>query len=206
MKRLLCLLCVVFATMVASAQITWNAKAGLGMALCTGDGLGMESKLVGRIGVGLEKPLSSNWSLMPSLEFAMKGAKYEDDSKGDYSYSENVSFCYIQVPILAAYRLNLSDSWNMVVKAGPYLAYAVSGNADTSYSGGGYSESESVDIFDDGMGGKRFDLGLDLAVDFECRRYVFGLEFEKGFTSIIDQEYGDKVVNAAAYVTVGYKF
>ena len=205
MKRLLCLLCVVFATMVASAQITWNAKAGLGMALCTGDGLEMESKLVGRIGVGLEKPLSSNWSLMPSLEFAMKGAKFEE-SDGDSSYSENVSFCYIQVPILAAYRLNLSDSWNMVVKAGPYLAYAVSGNADASYSGGGYSGSESVDIFDDEMGGKRFDLGLDLAVDFECRRYVFGLEFEKGFTSIIDQEYGDKVVNAAAYVTVGYKF
>lgn len=32
---------------------------------------------------------------------------------------EQLDIFYLQIPVLAAYRLNLSDNWNMTLKAGP---------------------------------------------------------------------------------------
>lgn len=195
MTKLFSIVAMVFVTMTASAQITWSAKAGLGIATCAGDAE-MDNKLVGRLGVGIEKPLTANWSLMPSLEFAMKGAKFAEDTM-----SENVTLYYLQLPVLAAYRFNLNDSWNMTVKAGPYFAYGVFG--DISVGDSSYGVSESVDAFDIC---NRFDFGIDLAVDFEYHRYVFGLEYEYGLTNLVKKSDGFDVRNAAGYITVGYKF
>lgn len=194
MKRFFSLLCVSFLALTASAQITWSVKGGIGSAKCVGEDLSMDSRMVGRIGIGIEKPLTPEWSIMPSLEFAMKGASFSEDEYGDYS--EDVSIYYLQIPVLAAYRLNLNDSWNMTLKAGPYFAYGVGGKIDSTVDGESYSEN----VFDDC---ERFDFGLDLAADFEYHRYVIGLEYEFGLTSIMKDE---TVKNSAFYVTVGYKF
>ena len=78
MKKLFCLVFVTLCTITISAQVTWNFKGGAGIATCWGDVSGLDSHFVGKLGVGIEKPLSSNWSLMPSLEIAWKGAEYDD--------------------------------------------------------------------------------------------------------------------------------
>lgn len=207
MKRFFSLLCVVFMAVAASAQITWSVKGGLGFANCSGDEMDMESRLVGRIGVGIEKPLTPEWSIMPSLEFAMKGAKYSesesDPNLNGYSIDQELSLYYIQIPVLAAYRLNLTDSWNMTLKAGPYLAYGVGGTIKESYKD--YTiddvEKDEEDIFNYC---ERLDFGLDIAVDLEYHRYVFGLEYEFGLTSITKE--GGEIKNGAFYITAGYKF
>lgn len=187
MKKIFCLMFVAFIAMAAQAQITWNAKAGLGFAKCNSDAA-TKNALVWKAGVGIEKPLSANWSIMPSLEFAMKGSKYED-------FGSELSLSYIQIPVLAAYRFHVNNSLNMVLKAGPYVAYAIKGDID------GY------DIFeDDEYGeapGKRLDYGLDLGVDLEYQRYVVGFEYEYGFTSI-EKDWETKT--SAMYLTIGYKF
>lgn len=192
MKKLFALICMGLFIATASAQITWNAKGGLGLAKCTGD-LETKGKFVAKAGVGIEKAFSPNWSLMPSLEIAWKGFEYEEEY-GDYS--ETGDMFYIQLPVLAAYRMNLNDSWNLVLKAGPYIACGLFG--DFSASGGG--ESETIDIFDVA---ERLDIGLDFGVDFEHHRYVIGAEYEFGLTSITQE--GD-IKTSAFYVTVGYKF
>ncbi len=214
MKRLFSIVAMVFVTMAASAQITWSVKAGLGLSACTGD-VDMDNSLVGRIGVGIEKPLTANWSLMPSLELAIKGGKMEEIYEDTYTYGisyggwrEEISIYYLQLPVLAAYRLNLNDSWNMTIKAGPYFAYALFGNGE--YEEKYYGEWEGSDNFDifgsDGYGLNRFDFGLDLGVDFEHHRYVFGLEYEFGLTNMFKGSDEGKLKNAAGYITVGYKF
>lgn len=186
MKKLLTLAALMFVTVAASAQITWSVKGGVGLATCTADdGIELENKLVGRLGVGVEKPFAANWSLMPSLELAAKGCKF--DGGGD------ISVYYLQLPVLAAYRFNLNDSWNLTVKAGPYFAFGMFGNISDEYG--------DADLFDVA---ERFDYGLDLGVDFEYHQYVFGLEYEYGLANI-NKEGGD-VKNAAFFVTAGYKF
>ncbi len=190
MKKLFCLICMGLFIATASAQITWNAKGGLGLAKCIGEGE-TGNKFVAKAGVGIEKPLNANWSLMPSLELAWKG--YDIDEEG---YSETADMFYVQIPVLAAYRMNLNDNWNLALKAGPYIAYGIFGNVSVS----GYGESESIDVFDVA---ERLDIGLDFGVDFEYHRYVIGAEYEFGLTSISKE--GD-VKTSAFYVTVGYKF
>ena len=206
MKRLFVLAFAMAMTMVASAQITWNAKLGGGLAFCAGmnDEGDTKAIFVGKVGIGIEYPLSTNFSLMPSVEFAMKGAKWEYEGPA-YSLEETLKPLYVQIPILGAYRFNLNNDWNMALKAGPYFAYGISGNVEAkgSYSGGSISEDE--DLFSD-LDAKRFDAGVDVGLDFEYHRFVFGLEYERGFISFAPDDADINVYNQAVYVTIGYKF
>ena len=209
MKKLFTLACVAMLAVSASAQITWNAKLGLGFASCPGLDEGNTSlHFVGKAGVGIEYPLSDNLSLMPSLEFAAKGTKF-DNSEYAEIIKETVDIYYLQVPVMAAYRLNLNDDWNLTVKAGPYFAYGLFGSIDVTYTYNGQTKNENVDMdFDDTI--NRFDCGIDVGVDFEHHRFVFGLEYERGFTNMVknaeNAEYTPTIYNQAFYATVGYKF
>lgn len=208
MKRLLSLVCVAMLTIIASAQITWNVKAGGGIATMWGGDLDrVKPHVVAKIGVGLEKPFSANFSLMPSLEIAWKGVKnsgteYEYNYMVDDYFVKDVDLLYVQIPVMAAYRFNLSNNWNLTLKAGPYVAYNVYNHYkfDQSMYGINYnseSASNKMEI-------KKFDAGLDVGIDFEYHRFVFGAEGEMGFLSLLG---GDaKVNNLAFYATIGYKF
>lgn len=207
MKKLFSLVCVALFTITASAQITWNVKGGVGVATCIGDdAVDLSSHIVGKIGVGIEKPLTSNWSLMPSLEVAWKGAEF--NSKEAYeSLNETLDMYYLQIPVVAAYRFNVSDHWNITLKTGPYLAYALYGQLKFDYEGHGeysYSESGNENPFSSDNGCSRFDVGWDFGIDFECRRFVFGAEYEIGFMSFGPDN--SNIKNSAAYFTLGYKF
>lgn len=222
MKRIFTLACVAMLTLCASAQVTFNAKLGGGMSWAPMSEKGSEVEssdnkglFVGKIGFGAEIPVSQNFSVMPSLELAMKGGKYEFK---DMDETQKLNITYLQIPVFAAYRLSLTDRLNMTLKAGPYFAYGLSGNVkNTSDGPNGDTKTEKIDIFSDKeMGGKaadRFDVGGILGVDFEYHRFVFGAELECGFTDMFkstetyeDYNYSVKIKNLAAYVTVGYKF
>lgn len=195
MKKLLLLLVLSFVTVSASAQITWNVKAGFGVAHCYGEAEDLSPVFAGKIGVGIEKPFTPNWSLMPSLEFAYKGAAERWDWDEEYGDGGNINLTlmYLQIPIMAAYRLNINDSWNTTFKVGPYIGVAVVGNV--------HGFGESYNFFEEN--GNRFDLGLDLGIDFEYHRFVFGVEYELGF---IPFQKDPNLYNGAFYATVGYKF
>ena len=202
MKRVFLIVCVGMMSLVASAQLTWNVKAGLGTAWCPTDedGISKKTHVVGKLGVGLEKPFTQNFSVMPSLELALKGTKWKLVDL-DETFEQQVNLTYLQIPILGAYRFNLNDSWNIVAKAGPYFAYALSGNVK--------EDSDEYDIFDktemEGDTANRFDAGIILGADFEYHRFVAGVELEYGLTNIVDWGQVD-VKNVAGYITVGYKF
>ena len=179
MKRFLSLVCVTMLAMAASAQITWNAKGGFGVATCYGsDTEGLENHLVSKIGAGIEYPLTSNLSLMPSLEFAWKGTEGEGN---------NLDLYYLQVPVVAAYRMNLTDTWNLTLKAGPYFAFKISDKVNDSGN----------------FGAESFDAGLDIGIDFEHHRFVFGVEVEAGACNLINDL---DAKNLAFYATIGWKF
>lgn len=210
MKKFFVFLCAAVFALSASAQVTWNIKAGIGSAWCAIDDpkdLGSsKAHIVGKLGVGLETPLTENFSLMPSFEFAVKGCKREY-SWDDASLSEKVNLTYIQLPIMAAYRFNATDRLNIAAKLGPYFAYALSGKYKGTYIEDNQNYNDDYDIFEDGEGGKRFDAGLIIGVDFEFNRFVAGLEYERGFTNLFDSTEDEvEIKNSAIYLTVGYKF
>ncbi len=168
-------------------------RAGIGM----GHAYWFDSPwLTSKIGIGIEKPLARSWSFMPSLEVAYNHYRFWRYSKlsgngwnaeGEIGYA--VNWFDIQVPILAAYRMNLSNKWNLLLKAGPYITYAF------------LVSKPSEDVFN------YFDLegtfGLDFGIDFERKHWVFGLEYHFGF---LEFDYGADVGFGALYATVGFKF
>ena len=177
MKRIILLVCFIAVTLGAYSQVTWNLKAGAGLsALEWGNDEGdNSSRIVGKIGVGMEVPLNRNLSFIPSLEFAMKGGKLSCDYWEGTIVVENSAY-YAQLPVLFGYRLNLTKSWNMVLKAGPYAAYGLFGKTKQE-NAHGYA---SIDIFGD-EALSRFDFGTEIGVDFEFRRFVIGFDVERGF-------------------------
>lgn len=198
MKRFSMFLVSVLVCLFASAQLTWNVKAGAGWAMLrTPSWLDdYQGKLGWKIGVGVEKPLSANWLIMPSLEFKQKGSFYSCEE-----FVETVELSYLQLPVLGTYRTRLGGMVNMTLKLGPYLAYMLSGKGKYKYTEG---QEIEFDEFYANNGGRRFDIGLLLGVDFEYRRFVLGTEFEYGFLPCISN--GGDWYNMALYATFGYKF
>lgn len=204
MKKYLLLVAMVFTTLLVHAQVTWNVKAGAGLSQAVGLNEEGDSKpkFVYKFGVGAELPLKGNFMLMPSLEYANKGAKWEHSQAG---ISATINMHYLQIPVQLAYRIPVKAS-NITLKAGPYFAYAMSGNLkyETIKPNVLISGNDNIDLFDEGCGGKRFDIGIDAGVDIEYHRFVIGMEYELGFMKMVDA--ASHVNNSAAYITLGYKF
>lgn len=204
MKKLIAILCVLFATMTVNAQVTWNLKGGVGFASCTSNVGSSKLKFVAKFGGGLETPITQSLSFMPSLEVAWKGGKYDI-----YDGSATYDLVYLQVPAVLAYRFNVSDRLNITAKAGPYFAFALSGNMKEKFSYGGIQYDYNVNIYKENgqsitKAAKRADVGIDVGLDFELHRFVLGLEYEIGFISMAPNDTNLK--NQAFYLTIGYKF
>lgn len=205
MKKVLFVMSMLLVATFANAQVTWNVKGGVGASTMRSPEFvgSTKSKVVWRIGLGLETPISNNFLFMPSIELANKGTEIEMEEPGYYKTNQELSVTYIQVPLLLAYRVPLGTQ-NLTFKAGPYLAYGVSCSLKGTDIVNGTPKSFSVDGFSN-TGVKEFDAGVTVGVGYEYRRFELGAEYEYGFANIVDG--GEiKVKNGAFYVTLGYKF
>lgn len=192
------------------AQVSWNAKAGINMSTLSGikDG-DMKMKVGYQFGVGMEYAFNDTWAIQPSLLFITKGAKAEESEDGE-TYSETYNPMYLQLPIMAAVRFKVSDGMNLVINAGPYLAYGIGGKVKSEYSYEGESESEKANIFGDGedeLDAERFDFGLGAGVTAEFGKFFVGIDGQFGLTQLlkdVEDDYNPK--NTTISLSVGYKF
>ena len=221
MKKLFLSFVLLCACGSMSAQVTWNVKGGIGFSsfLFSETGAGdMKGKMVWRLGIGLETPLTHDLLFMPALEIAQKGAKWEDtdgtpDSRYYFHSEQDVRLTYLQIPLLLAYRIPLGTV-NTTFKVGPHIAYALSGNLKEKYVDGSTSGTDNYDLFnladeDENMKSNRFDVGITIGVGFEYHRAELGIELEQGLTNMFKSNIdgGDYYIkNTAVYVTLGYKF
>lgn len=227
MKKLFLLLCVTLVSLMASAQVTWNVKGGAGYG---------NSDFCAKAGLGMEIHLSNAWSIMPSLEVAWRNVEakqhsheifydydieregsqrkriYNGNIESEYEndYDADGMCSYLQIPILAAYRIRLSDAMNMKIKAGPYFAYKMGGDIQTDP----FALEEDVELEP-----RDFDMGLNVGLDFEARHFIFGVEAECGLkdttkggdysysTESSKKEYSFKSSKTLAfYATIGWIF
>lgn len=106
----------------------WNVKTGMNVSNWTDEE--MNAKIGFKIGVGTEYAFNDMWSLQPSLFFSTKGAKVDSklfNELSDYQMKMSVNQMYLELPIMAAVRFNVGNKTNIVLNAGPYLAYGVGG-------------------------------------------------------------------------------
>lgn len=177
------------------SQVKWDAKFGMNFSNMTK--IDESKALPGfTLGVGMDYGFNENWSLQSGLMISSKGWKEkEGDIKNTYRP------IYLDIPILAAYKFNISDNTKFVINAGPYLAFGLGGKA--KYEGG-----EDKKMFDkEGWDMGRFDLGIQYGIGLELSdRYLINLTGQNGFICPWDVEEGDKPKNMTFSIGVGYRF
>lgn len=175
------------------SQVKWDAKFGMNFSNMTK--IDESKALPGfTLGVGMDYGFNENWSLQSGLMISSKGFKFK---KGDWK--DKYRPIYLDIPILAAYKFNISDNTKFVINAGPYLAIGLGGkNKET--------DEEDIKLFDkDGYDWKRFDLGIQYGIGLELSdRYLINLTGQNGFISPVDG--GDDPKNMTFSIGVGYRF
>lgn len=186
------------------SQVKWDAKFGMNFSNVTkyDDAKALPGF---QLGVGMDYGFSESWSLQSGLLISSKGYKYDAKDVHDYSYKSRP--IYLDIPILAAYKFDISDNMKFVINAGPYLAFGLGGKCKYD-EGGDYKLFKGEEGDDAEM--KRFDLGIQYGVGLELNeRYLINLSGQNGFISPYnypDGYEGDKAKNMTFSIGVGYRF
>lgn len=180
------------------SQVKWDARVGMNFSNMTK--FENTKALPGfQYGVGMDYGFSENWSLQSGLMISSKGYKVKDYAK--------VRPIYLDIPILAAYKFNISDNTKFVINAGPYLAFGLGGKCKFD-EGGDYKLFKGEDGEDAEY--SRFDLGIQYGIGLEIGdHYLVNLTGQNGFISPFDYPDGydgDKPKNMTFSIGVGYRF
>lgn len=145
--------------------------------------------------------------LQSGISFVNKGAKINEDVLSypiivdqNTSSSElfngklkiNYGMQYLQMPLMAGYRIKTNNSLLFRFSAGPYIGYGVGGNTTLKLNGTlgenntPYLDKEKGKTFSD-FAFRRFDWGMAIGVSAEFRRFLINLGYEHGLYKTIDR-------------------
>lgn len=214
-KTLLSLLMLAGIGYAASAQtskpVTFGVKAGVAFPSMSisagGTSIGFDSKTSFYVGGTAEFALSDIISIQPGLSFIGKGSKlggetfdFEESDLTNESATLNLNYLELPVNVLANFKVN--NAGKVFIGAGPYFAYALSGNVK-------YGSEKEIIEFDSNDGIKRGEFGLNFLAGFQFNNKLnihagYGL----GLSSVIDEpsEVDVKFKNKVFSVGLGYSF
>ena len=190
-------------SLVGAQNASFSIKGGLNMSNFYGDELSDKSMKAGfNAGIGADFEFAPNMAIQTGLFFSSKGAKYTTNVLNS---ELDVTANFIQLPLHYAYKIDVMPGTRVVLHAGPYVAYGVSGKAKVNVAGGNIVKS---DTFDSDFGLKKFDSGLGLGVGAEFGPILVDLGWDMGLVNLSRAEgrYGEKIKTQNAYLSVGYKF
>lgn len=204
----LMLLCATF----ASARLIWNVRVGGGMSTLTTSSsvLNATARFAGKAGVNTEFHIYKNFLFMPTVELAMKGANYtiNNSNTSNYYDMDVTDAVCLQAPLFLAYRIPV-NLLNITLKVGPYFGYKVFDfeeddiyipytetskyiEYELKYINGQQQRGEIIDNreyshnYSHSYKIEDIDYGVVFGVDFEYRRFVFGLEYQLGIANLFD--------------------
>jgi hypothetical protein len=208
-------------------QLSWNAKAGMNVSKITNYSE-PTTKPGYQFGAGMDYYFTESWGLQPSLMIISKGVKGKDyfyvgndpgyqQPNASFDYSENR--IYLQMPLMLAYRINLSNSMKLVLNGGGYISYGIGGKFKRSFISMRVDETMTFngdDIYKEANNGNdntfayggKFDFGLGAGTALELKnRYSISLFGEWGlkdaYTYMISSQ---KIRNQTYGLNIGYKF
>lgn len=221
MKKIIITICIALTALPSMAQspLSFYTKAGIGTSNFYGKHSGSETKIAYKASVGAKYKLNQTWSLQSALEFVSMGGKDEIEHIGKADMNEH----YIQLPVTIVAHLNLGNSYQVSLNAGPFIGLGIGGKT----SGEKYDYSSSIpqtnnrfeigtfgSMMDGKMGNNRFDAGIHIGLTFEYHKFTIGAETQIGMIIVNKQinqlitsegynEYLPK--NMASFFTIGYR-
>ena len=178
----------------ASAQLPFSIgiKGGANLSNLSGDLKDTSSR--GGFNAGLFARLSipmTGFYVASGAEITTKGAKYKDEG-----LEIKANPMYLQIPLHVGYKISLIPTTRLLIHAGPYWAYGLSGKVK--------AEGEKIDFFSDDFC-KKNDFGLGVGLGAEFWKFGVDVGYDFGLTNI-SQNSDFKVNNRNAYLSFSYRF
>jgi hypothetical protein len=209
MKTLMKLLIVIIAlttTLESFAQIKFGVKGGLNFAKVLDKTNNRtysddyKSKIGFHLGATAEYSISEKFAIESGLLFSTKGFKMEN------SVPASISLNYLEVPINAIYKIELSSAKILII-AGPYLGYALSGKIKASEPILGDNEDSKEQKLEIGTDIKALDFGLNVGTGVEIKDITASLQYGYGLANLsFHSEIETKFKNRVLGISIGYKF
>lgn len=190
-------------------RVAFGIKGGMNLSTYSGKGVNIDSKFGFNAGVTIDFAITDEFYILSGLELTTKGGKKEFKDGGIFGeqYANKkikltINPMYLQLPLHVAYKYEVADDLKVVLEAGPYFAYGISGKATVKYDG----FKEKANIFgssDQDLDFKRFDFGLGIGAGLEYDRVGIKVGYDFGLIKIAE---GAKAKNGNLYVSLGYRF
>ena len=256
MKKLFFIMAMSVCAFTAQAQTTSGIRVGLNMTSATGkyndlmadQDYNNKSYMGYSIHYFIDVPVIGNFSIQPAVGLSMKGITYEYDKfttkkshrldldsykKYDVTESRGTSVTqkhnlgYLDVPILFAYALPLSESFRVQLGVGPYFSYGLFGKFKyesdkyLTVAPDKYGENKHTitkddcpsfgknDDADDPKGNiNRFDWGIAVQGSIYWKRLFLNVAYQKGLKSanITDEKNEGKDKLALSNLSLGLGF
>jgi len=213
-KKIIITVLLLFSALYGYSQVSWNVKAG--MNLSTQTLYGVDCLKPGyQFGVGMDYFFTEHWGIQPSVMLISKGYKFNhhvlyQELPQIVSHDITANRVYVEMPVMLAYRFNMSDNLKLVLNGGGYISYGIGGKRHSKafYEDGSIDEI-TVNTFGFDPPGTimpratpRFDTGLGAGVTLEFKnKYTFGLISEWGL-----KEIDGNAKNQTYGLNIGYKF
>lgn len=181
------LVCAVL-NLSAQEDSKWSIKVGAGLSSLAGkDTDGAKNAFAYKVGVGYELGISENFAIEPALMLSNKSFKAD-------GIDGSINRYFVELPILAAFKISLNDEMKLIINAGPYVGYGLFGS-DIEW--GGYDTSNIFDEYE------RFEAGAQVGVKVAFSCFEVGAEFNRAFTKAASDY---KQFTQGFGLTFGYKF
>ncbi|PSL49183.1 putative outer membrane protein [Chitinophaga niastensis] len=204
MKKLLLSAAALLIASISFGQVKWGIVAGPQFSSITSknsipNGGKVTSKILTsvRAGVTADIPLADEFFIGTGLLYSGKGGK-------DKNSDMKTTLSYLEVPVNFMYKPEVGNG-KLVLAAGPYLAYGISGK----YKNIPLLGDRNAFADESGTGKlKRFDAGADINIGYEMPMGIyFGLNADLGLVNTADNTSNSRSFKNTSFgVSVGYKF
>lgn len=163
-------------------RFTFGIRAGANMSTVSGEDNAyyeVKSKWDFHAGLNLDISIVKSFAVETGLFYTGKGSKL------GYVYSDEGNLSYIQLPLLALYRLPIKDDVHVQVKAGGYFGYLI-------------NEPETLKV-------KKPDMGIICGAGISYKKFYFGLQYELGLSKVVNPHWF-KGRNRNLAISLGYDF
>lgn len=188
-----------FSTEKSDQPITFGVRAGLNFANMSWEedhsSLSLDSRTAFNVGLSVDFPLLQSMYIQSGLYLSSKGCKEKSGSE-----EITMSPMYLEIPVLASYRYDISESTQLQLNVGPYFGYGIGGKYEAEK--GDYSYDE--DFFEDDDV-KKFDCGLQIGAGVTFGKVYVGCGYQFGMANIIDDS-DLSVKHKNFMINVGYNF
>ena len=216
MKNHFILLLLMICSQAASAQKYWDSsradklftfgvRAGLNISkqYSMDDFADREFRLGYQVGLTADINLVQSFSINTGVMMIQKGWKWDyDDNRGKKEVTDNAT--YLEIPLLASYRVNLSDQAQFQLNLGPYFAFGMFGDQEVknSFPNG---DNYKISSYEEREGGKKFDCGVSIGAGFTFSKIYVGLNYDRGLVNV-SRNTNNKFQNGAIALSLGYNF